>query len=160
MYITNSVKKCIILSVFCGVYILLHVHESVNLYVVLGILNITEGVSQSKGDQIASVSFPSLVFTSEQVKSEDKLSVAVQVYEMSTLFPLPNDEIQHGPETVVGTPVMSMIVAQNGRKLEFNPPVELTLAIMEEVYLYICVCCCVIRSNIIFYSIIHMHTSL
>ena len=62
--------------------------------------------------------------------------MAVQVYEMSTLFPLPNDEIQHGPETVVGTPVMSMIVAQNGRKLEFadlNPPVELTLAIMEEV---------------------------
>ena len=151
-------SKSIILSVFDS-----SMYTSIESYVVLGILNISEGVSQSKGDQIASVSFPSSVFTSEQVKSEDKLSMAVQVYEMSTLFPLPNDEIQHGPETVVGTPVMSMIVAQNGRKLEFtdlNPPVELTLAIMEEVYLYICVCCCVIRSNIIFYSIIHMHTSL
>ena len=64
--------------------------------------------------------------------STGPLTVAVVVYEVPVFFPPPDSG--RGPETRVGTPVVSMIVAKDGQQLEFeglDPPVEVTLRVTQ-----------------------------
>ena len=62
------------------------------------------------------------------------MAVSIHVYEVPSFFPLPIHKT--GPETVVGTPVVSLIVTRGGKQLEvydLDPLVELTLEITVEV---------------------------
>ena len=80
-------------------------------------------------DQIAAITFPSSVFAGQ----EGQLAVSVTVYEEPSFFPLPENDTE-GLLTMVGTPVVSLMVARDRRQLQFqnlDPPVELTLAITQ-----------------------------
>ena len=104
--------------------------------------NITEGTDE-KGNELGAVDLSSTIFTSEEVQLiENQLAVAVNVYKVPTLFPLPIHET--GPETLVGTPVVSMIVAGDGKQLDIfdqDPLIQLTLEITVEVNTPLsCVC--------------------
>lgn len=63
------------------------------------------------------------------------LSVAVTVYEEPGFFPLPLPEDNNaGVETMVGTPVVSLMVAMDQKQLRFNdlnPPLVLNLAVTQ-----------------------------
>ena len=80
-------------------------------------------------DQIAAITFPSSVFAGQ----EGPLAVSVTVYEEPSFFPLPEMDT-NGLLAMVGTPVVSLMVARDRRQLQFqnlDPPVELTLAITQ-----------------------------
>ena len=91
-------------------------------------------ISKSDGDlapgQIAAVTFPTSIFADPQV-AQGPVTVAVTVYEEPVFFPVPENDINN---TVVGTPVVSLMVASNGKQLQFDnldPPIELNLAITQ-----------------------------
>lgn len=95
--------------------------------------NITES-RQNSENQIATVTFPSSIFGSEEVAGAlpEPLAISVVAYELPALFPPPSN--RGGADTSVGTPVVSMIVANDGKQLEFaslDPPVEVTLSVTQ-----------------------------
>ena len=103
----------------------------------IGIADTTDG-SRRKSNQIATSTFPSSIFNSEQVTETlaDSLAVAVVSYEVPVFFPVAQNtqKRRRGLESSVGTPVVSMIVGRGGQQLEFDrldPPVEVTLEVTQ-----------------------------
>ena len=97
--------------------------------------NIT-GDTDGNNGQIAAVDFPSSIFNSPQVTQDQaSLTVAVAVYEESAFFPLRDKD--SGPDedkTIVGTPVVSLLVARDRQQLkidDLNPPIVLNLSVTQ-----------------------------
>ena len=105
-------------------------HSSNNSFTV-GQPSITGGAGNDNDlapNQIAAITFPSSVFAG----LEGPLAISVTVYEEPSFFPLPENDT--GLQTMVGTPVVSLMVARDRNQLQFqnlDPPVELTLAITQ-----------------------------
>ena len=95
----------------------------------------TDSVTVLAPDQIASIQLPPTLFA-PPLLLPGPVSVAVTIYEEPAFFPLPLPEENAPIVTMVGTPVVSLLLSRNGTQLEFrdlDPPLVLNLRIFEEV---------------------------